>query len=134
MKIYSKDKKCWLYFERTVDVEHDYSSFILDALVDVGHSVFQGRNTDIHFFGIGDFVSKLNDFIIDRDIQPRLEGTYDTYLVFKGAANHVFLSFYIGSACCGAETHTYAIQGTFEIDQGSLGDIVKGFSKYSGLE
>jgi hypothetical protein len=130
MKIYSSDKKSWLGFKSMVDEEHDYSSFLLEVFVDLGHSFFQGKNTDLHFFCIDDFISQLNAFILDRSLQPRLEGTYDTYLMFKGEANNVILSFYVGSAYCGKETYSYAVQGAFDIDQENLNDIVKGFSKY----
>ena len=90
------------------------------------------KNIDLHFFDIDNFIAKLDAFILDRSIKPRLDGTYDTYIMFKGKGNNIFLSLNIGSAYCGTETYSYAIKGTFEVAQESLNNIVNGFTKYKG--
>jgi hypothetical protein len=131
MKIFSSDKKSWLSIEVVSDDEHGYSSFSMESLVDIGHSSFQGRNSDLHFFGIDDFVAQLSAFVMDRRIQPRLEGTYDSFLMFKGSASHVSVSFCIGSAYCGAETYSYVMSGAFEVEQENLASIVSDLSKFS---
>ncbi len=132
MKIYSTDQNSWLTCDHIVDDEHDYSSFSLEAFIDLGHSSFQGKNIDLHFFDIDNFIAKLDAFVLDRSIQPRLEGTYDTYIMFRGSGTHIFLSLNIGSAYCGSETHSYSVKGTFEVSQENLNNIVNGFAKYAG--
>ena len=132
MKIYSKDQNSWLTFDHNVDDNHDYSAFSLEAFIDLDHSSFQGKNIDLHFFDIDNFIAKLDAFVLDRSIQPKLEGTYDTYIMFKGNGTHIFISFSIGSAYCGTETYFYSVQGTFEVSQENLGNIVIGFTQYAG--
>ena len=128
MKIASNDNRSCLLLEK-IEYENGYSSISVEANIDLTHSSFQGANTDIHFQGIEDFVAKLDAFVMDRSIQPRLEGTYDSFIKLKGISNRVVLSFNVGSAFCGTDTFNYGVQGSFEVDQGDLNEIVSGFKR-----
>ena len=48
MKIYSIDNKSWLSVE---PIESEgYTSFEVEASIDIEHGVFEGKNIDVNFF------------------------------------------------------------------------------------
>jgi len=128
MKIASADGGSWIRIERTGD-PRGYSGFEMDVHVDIGHGVFDAKNSDVQFLHLGAFVSALDRFITDRSRTPRLEGTYDTYLVFSGAGTVVFLEYCLGDAHCGKKTVSFRQTGAFEVAQEELLPILRGFGE-----
>ena len=130
MNITSTDKKSRISIEHHVD-EHGYYSFYIEATIDLGHSLFHAKNTDIHFTNTEKFAKELDAFILDRSVTPFLEGTYDSNLGLVGDANNVYLSIELGSAFMGEKTHKYALSGTLEIDQETLSHVAREFKLYA---
>lgn len=131
MKIISENQNSWLTLNHHSD-EHGYSSFTVEASVDLNHSELHAKNNDIHFFNFQEFAVELEEFVLDRKKRPQLNGTYDTNIVFEGTNNNVIVSFLIGSAFSGEKTYSYALQGAFEINQEFLSEISAGMKRYAG--
>jgi hypothetical protein len=123
MKIYAKDHPSWIEINRLVDEANQYSSYEISAVIDIIHGKFTAKNIDVHFINAVEFQSVFKQFITNRSLVPRLEGTYDTYLEFVGKSNSVILRFKIGDAFCGTETTDYSLVGGFEVSQESLLNI-----------
>ena len=124
MKIYSQDKNSWLKItknEGEYDVEGTYS---IEVKFDIGHSVFNATNKEVIFTNGAEFKSTLNEFVMNRDLCPKLEGTYDSYVSFKAVGNNVVLSVNVGSAFCSSSTFAYSTSGEFEVSQEYLTNIV----------
>jgi hypothetical protein len=64
MKIRSINNESWLSIENVLD-EHGYSSVSIEAEVDIGHSFFHGKNEDIHFTNLDEFIVQLDAFILN---------------------------------------------------------------------
>ena len=129
MDIYSVDKKNWFRVEQVFDEVTQYSSFLFEVYIDLGHSVFHSKNSDIQIFDINSFVNELNEFLMDRSLEPKLEGTYDSFLSFIGNNRDIQISFNIGSSYCSSETYSYSTSGKFEIDQEHLNEVLEFFMK-----
>jgi hypothetical protein len=123
MKIHSIDKKSWFAVKPVKD--NSYTAISVEAQIDIGHGVFNAKNIDMHFLNLAVFTSELDNFLTDRSILPRLNGTYDSFIEISGSVSHVFIKFCIGDADCGAKTHQYNLFGSFEIDQEYLAPFIK---------
>ena len=126
MKIYSIDRKSWISILPKKD-EAGYSSFSVEAFVEIGHGRFEARNSDIQWLNLVAFAKDLSQFVENRSIRPKLEGTYDTVVYLSGNASVVHLEFAIGDAYYGNKTHTYLLKGSFELDQEYLLEMVQSF-------
>jgi hypothetical protein len=128
MHIMSSDRKSWIEVLREGD--QDYSSFSISCSVEIGSGRFSGTNVDVHFFNLPEFVQTIDQFIMERSLQPVLEGTYGTYIKLwqPGKRNAVMLNFAIGNVFCGwPTTATFKVEGAFPIDQEILNSLVEGF-------
>jgi hypothetical protein len=123
MKINSIDKKSWFAVKTVKD--GTYTAVSVDVQIDIGHGVFNAKNIDMHLLNLVVFTSDLNNFITDRSILPRLNGTYDSFIEISGSISHVFIKFCIRDEDCGATTHQYSLCGSFEIDQKHLIPLIK---------
>lgn len=130
MKIVSTDNKSELIVNMFED-EHGHKAYSLGAEIGLGHSEFKGCNNDIIFLNVPEFIKDLDAFILNRKIEPKLIGTYDSYILFKGTSTCVAITFKIGGAFCGTDTYSYSITGTFEIAQEQLGEIVNELGNYA---
>ena len=129
MKLFSNNNNTWLRIERNVAEDHE--SFDVEASVDLGHGRFHGRNSDLCWLNMAEFESGLEAFARDRTGAPNLEGTYGSFLRFRAAAGLVVVEFAIGDAYCGSETHDFLLEGSFEIEQGSLLRLAREFQLQS---
>lgn len=128
MRLVSTDNQSELTIT-VVEDEHGYKASSLTAQISLGHSEFKGSNSDINFLNLPDFIRDLDAFILNRKIEPKLNGTYGSYILFRGTNTSVAIIFKIGGAFCGTDTYNYSVTGTFEIDQGQLGEIVNELRK-----
>ncbi len=131
MKIISADNNSYIDIELFKDEDSGYSSFEVEAFVDIGHGEFKAKNTDLHFLDFEDFTNDFDNFIIDRNITCRLNGTYSSYIKIYGEYNTVFIQFCIGDAFCGNKTYDYKFSGEFTIDQGDLLDYLNSFKEFA---
>lgn len=129
MKIFSSDTRSWLRIERTKTGE--YVGFEVEARIDVGHGRFHVQNDDVQWLNVADFAAELETFVLNRSVSPRLEGTYDSFLKIRAFSNLVNMEFAIGDTFCGNRTHEYLFEGSFEIDQETLGRLVREFEALS---
>ena len=123
MKIYGIDKKSWLEVAPVKD--GSYTATSVEVKIDIGHGYFSAKNLDMHFQNLDTFISELDHFITDRDIAPRLNGTYDSFIEISGSVSHAFIKFCIGDENCGAKTHQYSLCGSLEIEQEHLVPFLK---------
>jgi hypothetical protein len=130
MKIVSTDNQSELTIENRED-EFGYNFLSLSAKIGSGTCEFNGCNNELSFTNIDEFIKELDSFISNRELEPKLEGTYGSYLTFRGTSTYVALTFKIGGAFCGTETFSYSIMGTFEIAQEYLHKIVTEFKSYA---
>ncbi len=129
MKVHSADRRSWLRIELQPDEENNYSSFVLAADVDCGHSKFTSENRDLHLFGLAEFILELNKFVLNRSRTPILVGTYDSHVCFRALGSAVILDFCIGSFQSYHNGLNHSHRGAFEIDQEFLNQIVEGFDE-----
>ncbi len=130
MRITSSDFKSWISIEQHGDEQ--YSSFKVKAFVDIEHGSFSGENTDVQFLNIKVFIIELDEFILNRTLHPKLEGTYNSFIEFYKATNNnaILVNFSIGDAYSGySEIASYSIKGTFEIDPEYINIILQDFIK-----
>jgi hypothetical protein len=111
MKIHSIDKKSWFAVKPIQD--GSYTAISVEVQI------------DIRFQNLAVFTSDLDNFLTDRSILPRLNGSYDSFIEISGSVSHVFIKFSIGDVDCGAKTHQYNLCGSFEIDQKYLASFIK---------
>ena len=123
MKIRSIDKKSWFDVKPLKD--GSYTAISVEVQIDIGHGVFNAKNIDVQFLNLSVFTSELDNFLTDRSMLPRLNGTYDSFIEISGSVSHVFIKFCIGDVDCGAKTHQYNLCGSFEIDQEYLAPFIK---------
>lgn len=131
MKILSSDSKQWIEVKRFVD--DDYSSYELGVSIDVGHGHFTGRNKDIQFLNLKEFIENLDSFILSRELKPRLEGTYDSFVEFYSPKNKnsIMVNFCVGDAYAGyPETAMYGLKGSFEFNVEYLNDVLEKFKAF----
>ncbi|TKB05669.1 hypothetical protein [Desulforhopalus sp. IMCC35007] len=125
MKISSIDSKNSITIERKGD--NDYSTFEVTAEIDIVHGTFTGKNIDIIFFNIDEFIMEYDSFLTNRKISPILNGTYDSYIKIEaGKGSSVFVSFSLGDAFSGYnETVDFSLNGKFEINTEFLNTIYR---------
>lgn len=130
MRIRSTDEKAWLELSRNGSEAH--ASFSIECSVDIGHGKFRAKNSDVHFVNAEEFVKTLDAFVLNRELAPQLNGTYDTRIQFfrPRGKNVTMVSFVIGDAFSGhsATTH-YKTEGEFEVDAEYLHELVTDFKK-----
>ena len=125
MKILSKDKNSWISIEENngdFGVEGTYS---IEAKTDIGHSYFRGINREVILLETESFKEEFDRFITDRSLSPKLEGTYETSLIFTAKGNNVTLKFRLGSSFCGNHIYNYNVAGEFDIAQEYLNNILE---------
>ena len=125
MKIESTDSKSKIEIIRTGD--EGYSSFEVSVNIDIGHGFFSGCNTDLIFLNLSNFIDEIDAFILNRNISPKLNGTYDSFiqLIKDKRTSAILVKFKIGDAYCGySDTIQYSIEGGFEINQELLSTIL----------
>ncbi|MFN7141149.1 MAG: hypothetical protein ACK4UN_17610 [Limisphaerales bacterium] len=128
MRISSSDGKAWIEISR--NDENDFPSFAFACAINIGHGNFAASNSSLTFLNLAEFAEALDKFILQRDIKPSLEGTYDSYLkVWRpNGKNEVMLSFCVGDAFCGwPGTSEFKLHGEFPIEQEALNSLVSGF-------
>ena len=132
MKIDSLDRKSWIEIESSKD-GFNHKNLTIETSVDICHGVFRAKNLDINFLNIKEFITKLENFLIDRKEAPILNGTYDSFIKIYGDTSHVFLKFAIGDEFCGKPNHDYLFRGSFEFDQEQLLSIKQGIQQIQDL-
>ncbi|WP_026609732.1 hypothetical protein [Methylocaldum szegediense] len=128
MRISSSDGKTWIEIRRNEG--DDFPSFAFSGAVNIGHGRFTGRSTSLTFLNLSEFAEALDAFILQRDLQPCLEGTYGSYArVWQPRSkNEVMLGFCIGDAFSGwVGTSEFKLQGEFPIEQEILNSLVFAF-------
>lgn len=128
MLVTSADRRCAI--DVTRNGKHAHASFEVSCTVDIGHGRFSGTNAGVHFLDLEDFVDRLDRFIMDRSLEPKLHGTDGTFLKVSspGRKNSVAVSFAIGDAFAGMDVpSTFRLEGVFEIEQEMLLSILEGF-------
>ncbi len=125
MKITSADNICWISLQAVG--ASGYRAIEMVTHVDIGHGRFDGRNGDLHFLNLEEFMHDLDEFITDRKRTPRLNGTYDTYLAFSQQGSSVMCEYCLGDAFSGRKTAHFQQSGRFEIDQERLLELTRGF-------
>lgn len=121
MKIPSSNNKSYISIEFFDDGTDDYISYVLEIVSDIEHSFFKGSNSDIHFLNMPEFIDQLDSFVLNRNVRPKLEGTYDSYLSFIGSGNVVEVNYCIGSQ---NDHQIFSQKGGFEISQEHLSSIL----------
>lgn len=130
MRIYSTDKKVYVKLSR--DGGDTHSPFSVESSVDISHGRFGAINSDIHFLNHDEFLKEFDAFILNREIVPRLKGTYDTEIRFfqPKDKNIVMVSFAIGDAFSGYTTTVrFKSEGQFEVDAEYLNELLSNFEK-----
>lgn len=132
MKIKSTDKKQWIEIEQSLDV--DWPSYEFGASINIGHSSFSGKNSDMCFLNLREFINTLDSFVLNRELKPKLEGTYDCFVEFyrPGNKNSIMINYCVGSVYVGySETANYGLNGSFEFSAEYLNDVLEEFKKFS---
>jgi hypothetical protein len=125
MRISSVYKDKWIAIEYNGEF-----SYTVQVHIDIGHGRFDAINIAINWLNYNEFVSELNEFILDRSRTPHLKGTYNTYLVFSGHAHRIILDYQLGDAYNGeVRLENHYQRGTFEISQEYLLQILAEFSE-----
>jgi len=128
LRIEGANTGSWVEIDRCGDDQ--YSWIEMSCAIDIGHGKFSARNVDLQFLNGQEFLAALDQFVLDHDLTPQLDGTYGTFLIFwrPGARNEVMLSFAIGDAfCSGPVTSEFNLTGSFLLPQDSLLDLVAEF-------
>jgi hypothetical protein len=131
MKIKSHDDKQWIEIEQSLDV--GYPSYKFQVSIDIGHNLFTGENNDMYFLNLEEFIGNLDSFILNREIKPKLEGTYNCFVEFyrPGNKNIIMVSFYVGSTYAGfSDTASYGLKGCFEFNAEYLNEVLEGFKEF----
>lgn len=111
----STDRRSFVSLAPNLDL--DWPSFRIEAVVDLGHSTFSASNGDVALTHLAAFVDQLDRFITDRSLRPRLDGTYDTFLELDAKGRVVMLSFRVGGVSVAAGGN---LSGSFELDEAAL--------------
>jgi len=123
MRIVSEDRRCYVEIGPT---DQGYDICDLKAHVDHGHGEFSARSSAVALLKLAEFVDTFDAFIANRELVPRLEGVYDTYLSFRARGNEVWLEFSVGAADCYG---THNLTGQFKVEQERLGQYLSEFRK-----
>jgi len=115
MKINSIDNKCSINIDGKGD---DCLFFEVNASIDIGHGVFNGKNTDLMFLNFDEFIKDYDSFITNRDITPILNATYESFIKIEaGISNSIFISFSLGDAFSGYNNSVeFSLNGKFEVN------------------
>jgi hypothetical protein len=125
MRIQSVDNRCYLEINPTSE---GYGLCRVEARIDLGHGVFTAENKSLLLLKLPKFIIQLGSFIVNREPQPKLEGTYDSYLSFVSKADSVFLEFSLGDGFCGYRTYApFNLTGRFQLDADQLGMVLSDF-------
>ena len=122
MHLIDRYGRCSIDLEYLIDDSSDYDSFSFSASIDIGHGLFKAANNDIHFLNLPTFVAQLESFVRDRMPQPRLDGTYNSYLELSGTPSSATIHFRIGDAFSGyTDVNTqYSFTGAFDVEPDQL--------------
>ncbi len=126
MKITSSDNSCAITIQ-TPDEGGGYSGLIITTKTVIEHGCFEGRNKDIHLLNLEIFIREFDNFISNRSLTPRLNGTYDTYLAFSTYKNSVVCEYRLGDASASHKTTRVYLSGEFTIEQECLLELLRGF-------
>ncbi|WP_457674119.1 hypothetical protein [Thiolapillus sp.] len=136
MLISSIDAKSWLRID--LNDEGYYTSYDLEAFIDIGHGVFSAHNSDIQLLHPESGIAQLDRLVTDRNVTAEFRGTYDTFLRFyrpRDTGSSIYLEFLIGDALAAPpETIQYSLRGAFEIDQEYILRILDDFRKLTCKE
>ncbi|PJK07578.1 hypothetical protein CO610_07935 [Lysobacteraceae bacterium NML95-0200] len=125
VKIQAKGSQCSLEVGRNEAVA-GYSSFWVLADIRCDWMQMCSKLEDVHFVALKKFVEQLDAFILNRQLQPHLEGTEGTWLAFQGEGRRVMLRFALGAIKdCMVHQH----QGGFEVEEAILNELVVAFSR-----
>ncbi len=86
-------------------------------VLELGHSQSSATNSDGALTNLAAFVRQLDEFMLERSVRPRLEGTYGTYLELRAHGREVIVSLLVGSASGAAE---FELSGSFAVEAGAL--------------
>lgn len=129
MHIIDKYGFCSIEIKHNIDESSGYDSFSFHANVDIGHGAFSAKNEDVHFFDLSTFVAQLDSFVLDRTVQPCLNGTYDSFLSLSGTPSSVNLRFRVADAFSGYKqvNTSFALTGAFDIEPDFLFSVLRHF-------
>ena len=127
MKLFAMDDQSEL--EILYKGDENYSSFTCRAKVFASCAEFEAANYDLYFLHGEEFIRNFQLFIDGNTESVRLEGTYDTEIIFtRKAGNTVMVNF-----CIGIQSHAYAeavahkLSGAFQIRTESLNTYKREF-------
>ena len=91
MKIIANDQRSWLSIEAR-RFDGDYLSCVIAAEVLTPRGTrFLAENADVHLLELPTFVSDLDQFVMDRSIEVKAQGTENSGLRIFGTSNRVYL-------------------------------------------
>ncbi|PJK10966.1 hypothetical protein CO608_00360 [Lysobacteraceae bacterium NML08-0793] len=103
-----------------------YSSFWMLADIQCDWMQMYSKLRDVHFVALEKFVEQLDAFVLNRQLQPHLEGTEGTWLAFQEEGRRVLLRFALGAIKdCMPHQH----QGSFELEEADLSELAVAFSR-----
>ena len=125
MRIRSIDERCFVEIRSTSE---GYGICEVEASIDLGHGVFTARNGSLALLELSEFIVQFEAFVLNREVEARLEGTYDTFLAFHSKGNAVFLDFSVGDGFCGYSSYApFNLSGRFDIDSDHLLSLLSDF-------
>ena len=127
MRIQSFDKRCYIEINPAHEGE-GHPVFIVEARINLEHGVFTAKSKILPLPKLPEFIIHLESFLVNREIQPKLEGAYESYFSFVYEAGSVFLEFSVGDGFSGYTTYAnFNLSGRFEINTDQLKTIVAEF-------
>ena len=123
MRIVSEDQRCYVEIAPT---SQGYDICDLKAHVDTGHGQLSAESFGVPLLKLAEFVEAFEAFVSNRKLMPRLEGVYDTYLLFRARGLEVWFEFSVGQA---NYYHTHNLTGQFKIDSDFLSQYLSEFRK-----
>jgi hypothetical protein len=128
MKIQSLDKQCYVEINPAPEGE-GHPVFDVEARIDLGHGVFTADVKILAMPKLPEFIIHLESFVLNREMQPKLEGVYESYFSFVSDADNVFLEFSVGDA----SYYKCNLIGRFEINTDHLKTIVSEFKALASM-
>ena len=122
MRIQSVDKQCYVEINPAPEGE-GHPVFRVEARIDLGHGVFTAYSKSIAIPKLPEFIIHLESFVQNKEIRPKWEGVYESYLSFVSEADRVYLEFSIGDV----SYYNCNLIGRFEINTDHLKTIVSEF-------
>ena len=127
MKINSEDQLSWISIEHHAD--ETYSSHS----VSVQLRGFSGKNDDVHFLDLPNFVDQLRRFAAARSGLVRLEGSEDFQLVVEAidSSGHLWVVVDLCSyqAKPNLSTQRYAVSGGFQVSSEMMNSVLTDFER-----